>query len=87
MSERQREVLEALGALTEKGNFVRPMDLGGRDGSHHSKTLRGLVTDGLAERQPRDTLANFLRGYGLDSPRARSWLYRITPAGLQALGR
>ena len=31
--------------------FVRPMDIGGRDSSHHSATLRKLVRLGLAEQK------------------------------------
>lgn len=34
----------------------RPMDLGGHDGSHHSRTLAKLVRLGLAERRQRGAL-------------------------------
>jgi hypothetical protein len=44
----------------------RPMDLGGHDGSHHSRTLAKLVKLGLAERRQRGSLTG-IRG---------SWEYR-----------
>lgn len=49
ISEREREVLEAL-SYTE---WLRPMDIGGRDGSHHSATLAKLVARGIVERRSR----------------------------------
>jgi len=47
LTPRQSEVLRDL-SDTE---FLRPMDVGGRDGSHHSATLAGLVKRGLVERR------------------------------------
>lgn len=44
-------VLRNLRALC--GHWVRPMDVGGRDASHHSATLNKLVRLGLAERKRR----------------------------------
>lgn len=44
----------------------RPMDVGGSDGSHHSRTLAKLVRLGLAERRQRGALCK-MRG---------SWEYR-----------
>ena len=52
--------------------WLRPLDLGGRDGSNHSAVLAQLVGRGLVESKMR-------------SPGVRgSKLYRITPAGLTA---
>jgi hypothetical protein len=47
LSDRQRDVLESLAALS----WAQPMDVGGRDGSHHSATLSGLAKRGLVERK------------------------------------
>jgi hypothetical protein len=44
LSERQREVLEDLPSR----RWVRPMDIGGRDASDHSRVLASLVRLGLA---------------------------------------
>lgn len=51
--------------------WVKPMDLGGRDGSHHSGTLALLVRHGLAERRRRT------KPWGA----VRAWMYRRTSAG------
>jgi hypothetical protein len=51
LTDRDREVLENLGAC-EPGEWMRPMDVGGRDASHHSQTLAKLVARGLAESRP-----------------------------------
>lgn len=48
ISDRQRDVLESLAAY---GDWARPMDIGARDGSHHSATLSQLARHGLAERK------------------------------------
>ena len=47
ISDRQCDVLRSLAAY---GDWAQPMDVGGRDGSHHSATLNQLVRKGLAER-------------------------------------
>lgn len=47
ITKRQRDVLRDL-SVTE---FLRPMDVGGRDGSHHSATLAQLAKLGLVERK------------------------------------
>lgn len=41
-------MLESLAAY---GDGAQPMDIGGRDGSHHSATLAQLTKKGLAERK------------------------------------
>ena len=47
LTDRDREVLAEL----PTDEWVRPMDVGGRDSSHHSATLRKLVRYGLAEQE------------------------------------
>lgn len=47
LTERDREVLREL----PTDEFVRPMDIGGRNSSHHSATLSKLVRYGLVERK------------------------------------
>lgn len=48
ISDRQRGVLESLAAY---GDWARPMDIGARDGSHHSATLSQLARHGLVDRK------------------------------------
>ena len=72
MNEQQREVLGEL----RGGEWLRPMDVGGTDGSHHSRTLARLVKAGLAERKKRGTLTNTLF-----NGRRGSYRYRITEVG------
>lgn len=48
LSDRQRDVLDSLAVY---GGWARPMDVGARDGSHHSATLAGLAKRGLVERK------------------------------------
>jgi hypothetical protein len=52
----EREILDAL----DVEDWVRPMDIGGRNGSNHSNTLNRLVRKGLVERRRRGTLMNEL---------------------------
>lgn len=52
------EMLTRLRAFEPAGAWARPMDLGGKDGSNHSRVLAALVRKGLVERAPRATLAN-----------------------------
>lgn len=40
-----------LGALAAYGDWARPMDVGARDGSHHSATLSALASRGLVDRK------------------------------------
>lgn len=77
LTERQREALRALEDLDNMDSVFlwwRPMDLGGRDGSHHAKTLAALSRKGLVER--------YDRSMAVCRP---SYVYRITPAGRDAL--
>ena len=48
ISELQLDVLRSLAAY---GDWARPMDIGARDGSHHSGTLSQLARHGLVERK------------------------------------
>lgn len=57
--------------------WVRPMDIGGGDGTHHSAVLSQLEHRGLVESKPR---------MGVLAARG-SKLYRLTPAGLIAGGQ
>ena len=47
ISDRQ---LDVLGSLAARGDWAQPMDIGGRDGNHHSATLSQLVRKGLVDR-------------------------------------
>ena len=94
ISNRQLDVLDSLAVF---GDWARPMDIGARDGSHHTTTLRSLVKKGLAERRLRGSLLNEIRGSelydrlskikrGRSAPRG-SYVYRITSAGRKVTGR
>ena len=48
ISGRQLVVLRSLAAC---GGWAQPMDIGGRDGSHHAATLSQLARHGLVERK------------------------------------
>jgi hypothetical protein len=47
---RERDVLRTI-ASQAPHVWLRPMDIGGRDGSHHSDTLKKLAKLGLVERK------------------------------------
>jgi hypothetical protein len=71
------DVLHELSAACRVGRewrdgYVRPMDCGGSNGSHHGATLRKLVERGYAERRGH----RYVR---------RTNYYRITATGLVAL--
>lgn len=72
MSREEREILEDL-ALS--GGWLRPMDLGGRDGSYHSAALARMVKRGWVERENR-------HAWGIRP----AYRYRITKDGRGALG-
>jgi len=55
--------------------WLRPMDLGGRDGSGHCGRLQKLIRKGLARRVRRDSIANDMRS------RRGSYVYQRTPEG------
>jgi predicted DNA-binding ArsR family transcriptional regulator len=72
LTQLQRDVLEQCSTT-----WLRPMDMGGRDGSHHTSVLKALVRKGLVERQRR-----------IGSIGARgSYRYRLTAAGDAELRR
>lgn len=72
LTEAQRELMSALRSAHSAGvEWVRPIDLGGKDGSNHSQVLAQLVKRGLVERTKRNTLANMI-GYGRGS-----YVYRV----------
>lgn len=48
LSDRQRDLLHS---LARYDGWARPMDIGARDGSHHSATLSQLARQGLVERK------------------------------------
>jgi hypothetical protein len=66
LSARDRDLLELVCSVR---GWVRPMDLGGKDGSHHSATLAKFVRYGWVHRR--------LRG---GHTRA-AYSYRATPTG------
>ncbi len=87
LQEREMEVLRELASFCRSADanpdwhpqWAKPMDVGGRDGSHHSYTLAKLARrePPLVERRQRGMFAQsdqrgFLRG---------SWEYRITERG------
>lgn len=68
-----RDQLDVLDQVCEQ--WLRPMDMGGRDGSNHSAILSALVRKGLVERKQRGGHIASARG---------SYLYRITADGQAA---
>ena len=71
LTQAQADVLEQV-----DNTWLRPMDIGGRDGSSHSSVLAALVRKGLVERRSRGAI--YSRG---------SYVYRLTEEGRQAIGR
>lgn len=66
--------VELLLQFDDHPSWLRPMDLGGRDGSNHSAVLAQLERKGMVESRKRSSFSSL----------RRSKLYRITPAGLTA---
>ena len=89
---KQEDVLDSLAGFGgRKREWARPMDIGARDGSHHTATLRALIAKKLVERRLRGSLINSLRGQacydawakvkrGRHAPRG-SYTYRLTKRG------
>ena len=69
LRDHEAEVLNALRCMTKNypEMWFAPMDVGGRDASHHSATLRKLVKLGLAEKKEWGGIIKF------------SYRYRATP--------
>lgn len=96
LSHRQKDVLEALACFGgHERTWARPMDIGARDGSNHTQTLRALIKKGMVERHLRGTLINSLRGQdcydqwsrvkrGRHAPRG-SYVYRLTRKGWKVI--
>lgn len=95
LAARERAVLGALASnhgekMRDGDGWSRPMDVGGRDGSHHCATLRRLVDLGLAERRLRFSLMNQISGgdTGVQRTSRRatrrrgSYVYRASELGL-----
>lgn len=70
LTERQAHVLHDLKLY---GGWARPMDVGGRGGTHHSVTLHQLWKKGLVDRKPRRTHNNI----GRCEDHAVSYVYRV----------
>jgi len=78
MTNREIDILNQLARARQC--FYKPIDLGGRDCSHHSRTLLKLTKQGLVERsknyghswQSKDTVRQAGRG---------ACVYRITEEG------
>ena len=77
MTDRQREMLMQLyhsrdeePVYSRRRGWLRPLEMGGGDGSWHSGVLKQLVDQGLVSRSH----------YGSN----RSWLYKITEGGVAA---
>lgn len=52
IEERDAEVLSALRDMRQlRQGWVKPIDIGGQDCSHHSSTLNRLIKKGLVERK------------------------------------
>lgn len=71
MTEYQRTILASM----EGHGWLRPMDVGGRDGSGHATMLRRMVDKEWVERERRDSATGSRASY----------LYRLTPKGRLAL--
>jgi hypothetical protein len=72
ISERQRGVL---GHLAAYGDWARPMDVGARDGSHHSATLSQLARHGLADRRKRHAIYCYNGSTQRQKLVDNSWVY------------
>jgi hypothetical protein len=96
LSSKQQDVLDSLAVFGGRSRaWARPMDIGARDGSHHTGTLRALIKKGFVERELRWGLLNSIRGQetydawakvkrGRSAPRG-SYKYRLTPRGWKAV--
>lgn len=89
MTDNEREVLIELDACKRRGpEWARPMDLGGRDASHHSGTLKRLVAQGLAAtRQYGGEAATGPGAWEKTKVWRGARVYRITPEGHRAIVR
>lgn len=67
LTQLQRSVLEQCDT-----RWLRPMDMGAHDATHHSGVLAALVSKGLVERKQRGGMMLYARG---------SYIYRLTAEG------
>lgn len=56
LTDRHREVLDSLSGVHD-GQFLAPLDFGGRDSSHHSATARALAKRGLVEAKKSHSMS------------------------------
>lgn len=76
VADRDLEVLVEMLRSSGDERWLRPMDVGGFDGSDESYRMAKLARLGLAERSRRNSIANdFNQGRG-------SYVYRLTGAGI-----
>jgi predicted transcriptional regulator len=76
LADRDMQVLAEMLACSGDTDWLRPMDIGGRDASDESYRMAKLARLGLAERVRRNSIANdFGHGRG-------SYVYRLTGAGI-----
>lgn len=85
LSDQQLDVLDTLAGFV---GWARPMDIGARDGSHHSETLNGLAKRHLVEREKLHAI--YCCNGSTHPPDAAcrckgSCRYRITQAGRKAV--
>jgi hypothetical protein len=73
ITDRDRQVLNDL-SQTE---WLRLLDIGGTNGSHHGSTVRKLIRYGLAEKRPRGGSIGGMR---------TTWEYRRVDMVQQAIG-
>jgi hypothetical protein len=65
LTEREQELLNEMPADI----WVRPMDVGGHDGSHHGQTLRKLAAKGAVEQRTYNSLAGIRHSYQYRKPK------------------
>jgi len=71
LCDRHRQVLAQ---LVQIGDWIRPMEIGAYNGSHHHATLKRLVAKGMAERERRDGCERSYRYRATDRGRAQPCL-------------
>jgi hypothetical protein len=76
VTDRDLEVLVEMLRSSGDERWLRPMDIGGVDGSDESYRMAKLARLGLAERARRNSIANELGGG------RGSYVYRLTGAGI-----
>lgn len=72
LSEQQLDVLDSLAVF---GEWARPMDIGARDGSHHSTTLNSLAKRGLVDRKKYHAIYCYFGSTERKQLVDNSWVY------------